>query len=138
MLRVTVEIVPWGIEALTRPIGVLAIANESGFAAVSDYSVWLDRTPISRVRAHRRTDGCWPLVARASALAATKTPAAQGQGVSQAEGRLGDALESANRLRRILEDAMREVDECNHGARPCAICDARAYLVAEQPEGGKT
>lgn len=66
MLRVTLEIVPFGIEGGKRPIGVLEIYRKQVFANPCDYGVRLDGKDIAEVTAHRYQDGAWELVRRAT------------------------------------------------------------------------
>lgn len=52
MLRVTIEIVPWGFESLTRKVGVVQISNVGGSEEVGDY----------HVRADGDRDGQWQML----------------------------------------------------------------------------
>lgn len=72
MLRVTVEIVPHGVEADKRVIGVLEIAND-GTGTASDGCYFVksfitegtpDREKLPRRIKHKRALGFWPLIAR--------------------------------------------------------------------------
>lgn len=79
MLITTVELWPGGWPHHARVIGRLAIANVAGNPEVADYigaavddtgtssSLWMPR--------HRRSDGFWPLLARAADACDTSTPA---------------------------------------------------------------
>jgi hypothetical protein len=73
MLVITAEIWPGGHEGYKHKIGEITIANVSGLADVSSYSVAITQTgdPISGapalqaeliVEGHRRADGAWALV----------------------------------------------------------------------------
>jgi hypothetical protein len=73
MLRVTVEIVPFGNELLTREIGKMIIANDcsSGNAELGNYIVIkgdmvTEINVIGKIKKHVRSEGCWPLVAKAA------------------------------------------------------------------------
>ena len=69
MLVVKVELWPFGDATRSREIGRIGIANVSG-SAVSDYiAVLVDdagRCAHMMIADHARTDGFWPLVARAA------------------------------------------------------------------------
>lgn len=82
MLRVTVELVPFGDENMSETIGTLLIVNDGtrdgdvGNYRVRSYpgsvkgdgrGLWFDIRPQRKgvVRGHLRTDGAWPLVIRA-------------------------------------------------------------------------
>lgn len=75
MLRVTVEIVPNGVEERARVLDILYIGNVSALADLSDYVVYVNRdprdpdvrttNPDGTVLGHRRDLGWGPLVARA-------------------------------------------------------------------------
>jgi hypothetical protein len=78
MLVVTVEIWPGGDLSGRRTLGQMQIANESGLANVSDYSVAIYQEPSDRlnvegfdqrlaVTGHARSNGPWKLVYRALA-----------------------------------------------------------------------
>jgi len=73
MLRITIEVVPFGNEARKRTIGVGEIANVSKIGEdVADYVVAFRSTDwpeghamTGRVKNHLRSRGFWPLVAAA-------------------------------------------------------------------------
>jgi len=64
MLRVTVEMVPYGVEKHKRKLGVLNIANTGGGTAINgQYEAEIDgglRT--DSPFCHRRSDGFWELL----------------------------------------------------------------------------
>jgi len=87
MLKVTVDIVPGGVEAFRRSIGVMTIRNISALDDVSDYriSVWEAANPLTgsptrvhnfTVRGHRRRQSVWKLIAKVIADMDSITPAA--------------------------------------------------------------
>jgi len=64
VIRVTVELVPLGVERLRRTIGELEVFNDgTGDAAVGNYRfrMFPDRRA-GRVLGHRRADGAWALI----------------------------------------------------------------------------
>jgi len=70
MLRITVELVPFGIEERKRKIGEMVIANVAG-GSHSDYESWIapddwSHTPalFSEVKEHDRSQSVWELVAK--------------------------------------------------------------------------
>lgn len=65
MLRVTLDIIPFGSEAHRRTIGTLEIINDgTGDRDTGNYDVSIDgRT--ARVEDHDREDGAWVLLRRA-------------------------------------------------------------------------
>lgn len=69
MLRVTVELVPFGREADSRVIGRLTIANQTGGGPFADYHVLdeLKSRPslVVRLRRHDRARSFWALVQKA-------------------------------------------------------------------------
>ncbi|MEH2500267.1 hypothetical protein V1294_006746 [Bradyrhizobium sp. AZCC 1678] len=78
MLRVTVELVPAGVEEFRRTIGSMAIGNIGGPAELADYriSVTEAANPLAgtppqvrhfTVRGHARRQSVWKLLARAIA-----------------------------------------------------------------------
>ena len=70
MLRVNVEIVPHGDEALKRQIATIELSNVSALSSVSDYVVEADlegRKLKTTVPRHHRALGWMPLVFRALA-----------------------------------------------------------------------
>ena len=69
MLKVTLEIVPFGDERLKRRLGVLEIANDgSGTALSGSYDLRLDGVTMKRLEAFDRTRGAWALVHEATRL----------------------------------------------------------------------
>jgi len=70
MLRVTVEVVPWGNETRKRTIGTLEIARTTISDDPEDYD-WLayaqdgELVETGAVFGHRHKDGAWELVRRA-------------------------------------------------------------------------
>lgn len=65
MLVVRLEVWPGGRERDRREVGRVTIANESGLASISDYSVRIDGQEMPGVRGHERAKGAWDLVWRA-------------------------------------------------------------------------
>mgnify|MGYP001570701468 CR=1 FL=1 len=71
MLRMTVEIVPFGNDLLRRIIGTMIIANDgTGDTSVGNYQVRLSTDTetalaVGSVKGHDRGQGAWPLVALA-------------------------------------------------------------------------
>jgi len=69
MLRVTLEIVPFGIESVKRTIGTLEISNVGGNHKVGSYSVTAtDRDGgkhFAQIERYRRGRGGWNLVKKA-------------------------------------------------------------------------
>ena len=70
MLRVTLEMVPFGQEEARRTIGVMEIANVGPYGTkTSDYNIKVIRESKEIVRAdifnYRRSNGAWFLVRRA-------------------------------------------------------------------------
>ena len=69
MIRVTVELVPFGRDEYAKRIGTLLIANDgTGSVDVSDY-VWVARDDMSghhegRVSGHDRQSNIWQLIAK--------------------------------------------------------------------------
>ncbi|MCK5013232.1 MAG: hypothetical protein KAS66_05390 [Candidatus Omnitrophica bacterium] len=45
MLRCTIELIPSGVEANARPLGIVEIANTGGDMELGDYTVTLKKTP---------------------------------------------------------------------------------------------
>ena len=68
MLRVTIEVVPFGDEERARKLATVEIANRGGLAPISDYSIALDGEDVGGTR-HERKRGFWPLVLRAIEVA---------------------------------------------------------------------
>ena len=65
MLRVTIELVPGGVEERTRTIEQMTIANISDLADASDYDFAItDHGTVlfGRLKGHKRRDGAWKLV----------------------------------------------------------------------------
>lgn len=70
MLRLTLEIVPFGDETLVRNIGTLEIARTTAHANPEDYTVYVwdkdgELTSIFTVEDHAYSDGAWDLCRRA-------------------------------------------------------------------------
>jgi hypothetical protein len=70
MLRVTLEMVPFGVEAGKRTLGVMEIANVGGGLAFGDYTVALRdesgaHVGSARVTRYTRRAGAWTLVRKA-------------------------------------------------------------------------
>lgn len=69
MLRVIVEIVPFGNERDSRTLAVMEIGNVGGDSELGDYTVRFvdERGPRqAKVSGHLRARGYWPLIARAA------------------------------------------------------------------------
>lgn len=69
MLRVTVEIVPFGEESRKRTISTLEIGNLQGYGDVCDYICRLkdgEKDETFYVRNHERKKGAWELIRRVS------------------------------------------------------------------------
>lgn len=72
MLRVTVEIVPFGSEDGAKKLGTMIIGNVTPFNDPSSYHVWVDEDPRKNPRPkphaevmdHIRSKGFWELVRR--------------------------------------------------------------------------
>ena len=69
MLRITIELVPYGIEDEAQTIGTMLIANEGtgdykvgNYAYVYNYSDRPDDPELGYVRRYPRIDGAWGLV----------------------------------------------------------------------------
>lgn len=70
MLRLTLEEWPGGDPNRRRVIGTIDISNVTDLAPISDYRVEQDRPGVRVARfvtGHVRSDGPWPLVAKALA-----------------------------------------------------------------------
>lgn len=64
MLKLTLEIVPFGFEDLTRVIGKVTIENVGGTSELGNYSVRCG-TKMVYIENFPREDGAWKLVALA-------------------------------------------------------------------------
>jgi hypothetical protein len=66
VIRVTIELIPWGDETQTRLMHTLEIANLTVPAEEeSRYLVRLDGTLLTTMLTHQRSKGIWPLVRKA-------------------------------------------------------------------------
>ena len=75
MIRVTVELVPFGIEESKKTIGIMNIANDgTGDRLTGNYEARLEDDAGTEatvmVKGHKRGDGVWTLIRRALTLAA--------------------------------------------------------------------
>lgn len=70
MIRVTVELVPWGDESMKKTIGVMNIANDgnSGDREIGNYEARMEddrgTEKTVHVMGHKRTTGVWTLIRR--------------------------------------------------------------------------
>jgi hypothetical protein len=63
MIRVTVEILPFGDKKYKRTLGVMYIANDaSGDESVGNYDVYIEGKTAGKVKGHRRPQGFWKLI----------------------------------------------------------------------------
>ena len=68
MLRITLEMVPFGVENAKRTIGTMEIANVGGTDKFGQYSVSMESDHVSGVQRIERFDrrrGAWALVSTA-------------------------------------------------------------------------
>lgn len=69
MIRVTVELVPFGDERFKKTIGILSISNDgTGDGQIGNYHARLEDDHNAkvevRVKEHHRRDGAWVLIAK--------------------------------------------------------------------------
>ena len=88
MIMVKIELWPNGDRTRRRQIAAIAVANVSELADVSDYVAvrWTDAGAMEAVsvRAHRRSAGIWPLLARAASPRASRRIARSHQATVEA------------------------------------------------------
>ena len=63
MLKITLEIIPFGDTTLTRTIGSITISNVGGTVSNGHYEYKMDQGPtIGHLRNFQRSKGAWALV----------------------------------------------------------------------------
>lgn len=116
MIRIVLEMVPFGDERRKRRIGVAEISNVGGSREAGDYSVRIfedGKPPVSgRVEGFLRAKGAWALVAEA---------------LSAEKGQMSKTIEELSAAMGTAYDSMAMADQ-EHSKAKNALCSALAKI----------